>query len=194
MAHDSSIELAVWSNIFFRLGTMTLIGGFDICFAIILGKRLNRSRPRGVVIFSVLLILGSVYKLWGFLSYDYYRFMFQQLSEEMIRFRYFVSILSRFAALIIATGVLLLKNVFRKLLLLSSLLTLCFIYWKHPFFVFENISRLTEQQFLNKAVVEELTHPWHPWVSLIFNYLVDIVFSGSAIYYFTRPNVKKQFN
>lgn len=194
MAHDSSIELAVWSNIFFRLAIMTLVSGLVVCFAFIAGKKINKIQPRGVAIFGVLLILGSVYKLWGFLNYDYYRFMFQQLSEEMIRIRYFFSISLRFAALIIATGVLLLKDTFRKLLLLLCLFTICFIYWKHPFFVFENISRYTEQQFLNKTVIEELRYPLHPWISLIFSYLMDIIFSGSAIYYFTRPNIKKQFN
>lgn len=194
MAHDSSIGLVVWSDIFLRLAIMMVISAVVICFAFILGRSIKKARPRGVVIFGVLLILGSIYKLWGFLDYDYYRFMFQQLPEKVILARYFSSVTLRLAGLIAATGVLLLKDGFRKFLLLLCLFTLCSIYWKHPFYVFENISRYTEQQFLNKAGAGELTYPLHPWISLIFNYAVDIIFFGSALYYFTRSKIKEQFD
>jgi len=194
MAHDTNVGPAVWPDIFFRLIIMTVISIAVICFALLLGKTIQKTRPRGVIVFGVLLIVGSIYKLWGFLSYDYYRFMFQQLPESIILVRYCSSIMLRLAGLTAATGVLLLKDGFRKFFVLLCLFTLCSIYWKHPFYVFENISRHTERQFFNTTTVEELTYPLHPWISLIFHYAVDIIFSGSALFYFTRPKIKEKFD
>ena len=194
MTYDPIINLSVWSDTFFRLGIMMMIGSAVAYFADILEKRDGRKRPRGVVIFCTLLILASIYKLWGFLNYGYYRFMFQQLTEQTIFARYCVSVTLRLAGLVIAVGVLFLKDNFRKLFLLLSLLTLCTLYWKHPFFVFENIAKYTEHLFLNKMDVRELTYPIYLWASIIFHYMVEIIFSGSALYYFTRTEIKERFN
>ena len=194
MTHDLNIGLAVWLNIFFRLGIMMLISVAVISYALLLGKNTDKGQPQGVILFGVFLILGSVYKLWGFLNYDYYRFMFQPLSDSIIFARYFGSVALRLVGLIVATGILLLNDVFRKSFIVLCVLTLCSLYWKHPFFVFENISGYTEQQFFQSAVTGELTYPLRPWISLIFNYIIDIVFCGSALFYFTRPKVKERFH
>ena len=194
MTYDMIMSLAVWANIIFRLGIMIAVGSIVARCISILEKRDGQKRPRGLCIFCVLLIVGSLDKLWGFLNYEYYRFMFQQFSEQAILLRYIGSIALRLVGLSIATGVILLKDRFRKALLILCLYTLCSLYWKHPFFVFENIARYTEQLFLNKMGFGELTYPAYPWISLIFHYMIDIVFSGSALYYFTRPKVKEHFN
>ncbi|MCK5081711.1 MAG: hypothetical protein KAR31_02290 [Candidatus Omnitrophica bacterium] len=194
MTHDVNIGLAVWLNVFFRLVIMMLISMAVISYALLLGKNTEKRQPQGVLLFGVFLILGSIYKLWGFLNYDYYQFMFQQLSEEIVFMRYFGSVMLRIVGLIVATGVLLLNDISRKILIVLCVGTLFSLYWKHPFFVFENISRYTEQQFFQEAVIGELTYPAHPWISLIFNYIVDIVFCGSALFYFTRPKVRAQFH
>ena len=188
------ISLAVWSNIIFRLGIMMMVGSIVTGLISILEKKDGKKRPQGVSIFCTLLILGSIYKLWGFWNYEYYQFMFQQLTEQMIFIRYVGSVALRLVGIFIALGVLFLKDGFRKALLALCVWALCSLYWKHPFFVFENIARYTEQLFLNKMVLWDLTHPVYPWVSFIFHCMIDIVFSGSAIYYFTRPQVKKHFN
>ncbi len=194
MVDGVNMGVAVWASVLYRLSIMMLVGVATFCLALMLGKRLDRERPRGVVVFGVLLIMGSFYKLWGLSNYEYYQFMFQQLSEKTIFVRYILSFALRFVGVMAATGVLVLKDGYRKLFMLLCLGTICLIWCKHPIFVFENISKLTDQQFLNKAVGEELTHSSRHWISLIFNYTVDIIFAGSALYYFSRPNVKKQFN
>ena len=194
MTHDISLNLAVWINILSRLGIMLSVSAIVIFYALLLGKNTKKERPLGVILFGVFLIVGSMYKLWGFLNYDYYRLMFQPLSEQMIFMRYLVSVALRLSGLVIATGILLLNNTSRKAFIVLSISMLCLLYWKHPFFVFENISRYTEQQFFPEPVTGELTYPWRPWVSLIFNYAVDIVFYGSALFYFTRSKIKEQFH
>lgn len=173
---------------------MILISVAVISYALLLGKNTKKGQPRGVFLFGVFLILGSIYKLWGFMDYDYYRFMFQPLGERVIYVRYAGSVILRFIGLIVATGVLLLNDVFRKFFIALCVLTLCTLYFKHPFSVFETISRYTEQQFFQKAVTGELTYPLRPWISMIFSYAVDIIFCGSALFYFTRPKVKEQFH
>ncbi len=193
MTYDELINISFWVNMGFRLGIAMLLTSFLISLVTILEKIDGRKRPLGVKIFSVLLIMGSLYKLWGFWSYGYYRFMFQPLTEEAIFLRYCLSVGLRLAGLIIAVGVLFLKNIFRKTLLLLSFSTLCLLYWKHPFFVFENIARYNEQFFLNRIIVTELVYPAYPWISLIFNYAIDIGFSLAILRYFTRPQIKEHF-
>ncbi|MBN1869897.1 MAG: hypothetical protein JW847_04900 [Candidatus Omnitrophica bacterium] len=194
MAHDLDVSLSVWASIFSRLATMMFISAAVILYAVLLGAADRKTRPTGVLLFAILLTIGSIYKLWGFLNFDYYRFMFQPLPDQMIIMRYCGSVALRLAGLVIATGVLLLNDLFRKLFIALCVLTLCFIYWKHPLFVFENISRHTEQLFFHKEVAGPLTYPLHCWITLIFNCTVDIVFCGSALYYFTRPKVKEHFH
>lgn len=194
MIHDLDISLAVWLNVFNRLVIVLSIGVAAVFYALLLGKNTDKKQPKGVILFGVFLILGSVYKLWGLLDYDYYRFMFWPLSDQVVFVRYFGSVLLRLVGLLVATGVLLLNDFFRKFFIVLCVLTLCVLYFKHPFFVFENISRYTEQQFFHRAVTGELTYPLRPWISMIVNYAIDIVFCGSALFYFTRPNVRKQFH
>ena len=194
MTHNLNVSLTVWNAIISRLATMLMVASVAVFYALFLGVAVKKKRPSGVTLLGVLLILGSIYKLWGFLNYEYYRMMFAQLSEKAILLRHFGSVALRLLGLIIATGILLLNNLSRKLFITVSVLTLIFLYFKHPFFVFDNISRHTEQLFFHKTVVTELTYPWRPWVSLVFNYAMDIIFSCSAIYYLTRPQVKEHFH
>jgi hypothetical protein len=196
MTHELSTGLVVWHNIFSRLVIMLLINVVVVSYALLLGKigkNTGKGRPQGATLFGVFLILGSIYKLWGFLGYEYYLLSFQPLPELAIFVRYIGSVTLRILGLIVATGVLLLRDVFRKFFMVLCVLTLCTLYWKHPLFVFENIARHTEQLFLGKSVSGELAYPLHPWISLIFNYSVDIIFCVSALFYFTRPKVKEQF-
>lgn len=187
------MNITFWSNLLFRFSSMIILGSIIASLAGILEKKDGQKRSFGFKVFCALLVVGLVYKLWGLWNYNYYRFMFQPLAEQMIFMRYCASITLRLVGLIIVTGVLLLKDTFRKALLLYCFFTLCFLYFKHPYYVFENIARYTEQVFLNKIIVTELTHPSYPWISLIFNYTIDIVFSGAMLYYFTRPKVREQF-
>jgi hypothetical protein len=194
MTYDEMLNLSFWLDMIVRLGLLMVLASFLASLVVLLERRDGRKRPRGIIIFCVLLMLGSLYKLWGLWNYDYYRMMFQQLTEQEIFLRYCISVLLRLVGLVIAVGVLLLKNVFRKALLLLCSLTLCLLYWKHPFYVFENIAHFNGQLFFDKMIAAELSRPIYLWISLIFYYILDIVFAVSMLYYFTRQRIKELFN
>jgi len=171
-----------------------------------------KSKPKGILIFAFLLIAGSIYKLSGFMSYDYYVFMFQQLPSGSINDRFIMSVTYRIVGICIAIGIMAHKEWSRQGLIFLSIITLLTVYWKHPFFVFENISIYTEyQKGINTLPIGtnvnqfayplypsdlhgyKLVYPWNPKVSYVFFMLVDILFSSSMLYYFTRKEVKKFF-
>ncbi len=168
-------------------------------------------QPRGIVIFGLLLILGSLYKLSGFLRYDYYVFMFQQLPAGGVGDRYIISIAYRIVGLITAGGLLLRKEWARQLFLTLCIFTLATLYWKHPYAVFENIAIYQEYSAginaLPPGTVTESSYPIYPVergayalrrpliprLAQILHSLIDLVFCGWAVYYFTRPGVCAAF-
>lgn len=171
-----------------------------------------KSKPKGIVIFAFLLIAGSIYKLSGFMNYDYYVFMFQQLPSGSINDRYIMSVAYRIVGISVAVGVMAHKEWARQGLILLSIITLLTVYWKHPFSVFENISIYNEYlKGINTlpagTIVNQFAYPlypsdlqgyklvysWNPKVSYVFFMLVDILFSSSILFYFTRKEVKKVF-
>ena len=176
------------------MGILLVVVSAVLSFNAFLEKKDGRKRPRGVVVFAVLLMCGSLYKSWGFMDYDYYRFMFQSLDKRIVIFRYGGSVALRIAGIAVAIGTLGLKERSHRYFIWLSIFTLGVLYWKHPPYVFEQIAHNTEQLFLNTTAADPLVYPVHPWISLSFHYLTDIVFSGSALYYFTRPSVKEHFS
>lgn len=167
--------------------------------------------PRGIAVFGLLLILGTLYKLFGFLRYDYYIFMFQQLPVGSINDRYIISIAYRVVGLITAGGLLLRCEWARQLFICLCVFTLLTLYWKHPRDVFHNIAIYQEYtsgiNALPAGTVIEMAYPIYPedlgnyrlqrplipfW-SRVVHSLVDLVFCGSAVYYFTRRHVGAAF-
>lgn len=167
--------------------------------------------PRGIFIFGLLLILGSLYKLSGFIRYDYYVFMFQQLPAGGIGDRYIISIAYRLVGLVTAGGLLLRREWARQIFLCLCIFTLATLYWKHPYSVFENIAIYQEWlagiNELPKGTITESTYPIYPQdlggyqlarpeiprTARVLHSLIDLVFCGSAIYYFTRKNIFSVF-
>ena len=186
MTEQQQMQALILSSLLLQLAQIILLSVAVIIFSYNLGSKLKEKRPPGVIILGALLMLGSIYSLWGILDFDYYRFMFQQLPEPFIWIRYVASIIFRLVSLTAAVGVLLLKDIFRKLAIGLGLWTLATLYWKHPFYVFNNIYQGQQEIFLNK-------NPIFPWIALGFYYAIDIIFSISFIYYFTRPKVKAYF-
>lgn len=167
--------------------------------------------PRGITVFALLLIAGSLYKLSGFINYDYYIFMFQQLPTGQVNDRYIVSVAYRIVGLITAGGLLARREWARQLFLCLCGFTLMTLYWKHPYQVFVNIAIYQEWlQGLNEFPAGtnvtfafplypeslqgyQLKHPLIPRLSWIGHSLIDLVFCASAGYYFTRARVVEIF-
>ncbi|MGE0268557.1 MAG: hypothetical protein AB7S78_08905 [Candidatus Omnitrophota bacterium] len=170
------------------------------------------SKPRGIAVFSALLIAGSIYNLYGFLNYDYYVFMFQQMPTGMINDRFIISVGSRIAGIFIAVGLFARKETARQTLIVLFSISLLTIHWRHPFYVFENISIYSEYQrgintfpagtILDKFAYPlyppdmqgyKLVYPWHPKISRFFYMLIDFVFCSAFIYYFSRRRIRELF-
>jgi hypothetical protein len=167
---------------------MLLLGFFIAASAFVLiriGQGLKDPRPVGLTIFGVLLIVGSLDKLFDFQDFAFYQLMFQGLPDWMVNIRYVLSVTLRFAGILCGMGILSLKNVYRRLGLFLCALTILTIYWKHPAFVFENLAR-------NLEPGEAAFSPYFGFARLIFS-LMDVGFAAGFLYYFTRRTVKEKF-
>ncbi len=166
----------------------------------------------GVKIFAILLIAASFNKLFGLQNVAYYKFMFQYLPDNFLALRLTMSILLRIMGIIIALGLLLNKEVFRKCFIAICVLTIFMSPFKHPFKVFYNIAIYSEYKqginvlpegsvtkaldyplFPKEIKNYNLKYPRVPLVSMISYILLDLVFSLSAVLYFTRVKVKESF-
>ena len=165
-----------------------------------------------IVCFSMLLILFSLYQLLGLLDFSYYCFMFQKLSPTLILLRYYFSIVSRTVLILAAIGLLFRQDTCRRLVIMFCVISLVAFYGKHPMSVFKNIAmRMEYVQGVNSlplgTVMDEnslpifpkdlgtyhLKFPAFPWISFFWHGLPDIIFCAFFIYFFTRPEMKKEF-
>ncbi|MBU0469005.1 MAG: hypothetical protein KKF78_00935 [Candidatus Omnitrophica bacterium] len=170
------------------------------------------TRSTGVTWFGVLLTVGALFKIFLLFNYDYYRFLFQPLSDKAIFIRYVMSIAHIFLGLICGIGILILRDVFRKIAILLCFVTVLTVYWKHPVYVFRNVAVYIEHQYNGKTFGEEvemskegyplfkkgssiyeLEYESFPLISMSFYCIYDIVFCFAFIYFFNNKKVKEQF-
>jgi len=162
----------------------------------------------GTRIFAGLLIGASIYKLSGFLSFAYYKFMFQYMPENLIYLRYVGSIVLRLFGIFLAIKLLAGKEKYRKIFVSLCIITILYTPIKHPYPVFRNIAIFAEKsQGINEyphgtrfesglpvfpqiIAAHKIKDPNFPVISMMFYIIIDILFSGCGIIYFTRPKVK----
>jgi len=176
-----------------RILIMVVWAGF-LAFAIT--KTTKRKRPLGVTILAILLMAGSIHKLFGFTNYPYYKIMFQHLPGNLIFIRYMGSILLRLIGIAVGIGLLLMKNFYRKAVIILAIFTILTIPLKHQMATFENIAQFLEQQVqqsppssTNQKIgfADSTTS-----VALLFG-LIDLLFSLTLIIYFRRPKIIAEF-
>ena len=126
------------------------------------------------------------------ISFSSYYIKFRPSPEKIIFIRYIFSIAVRVVLLVSSVGILLRKDIFRKIILFISFFTIATIYWKHPVICFKRVLMWKiAQGILPVDVLPKIDMV--AWISAIICAIVDIGFALCAIYYFTRPKVKKQF-
>ena len=149
-------------------------------------------------VIGVVMMAAAVYKLWGFLDYSYYMFMFQHLPEQWVQARYCVSIGLRLVTLLVAFGVIRCQEFYRKAAIVIAAANIVLTYFKHPFEVFYHIAVLAESGFPRPYPVitghEMLNYPYYPWMSMMMHIMVDMGFSLLIIFYLTRPSIKSKFS
>ena len=170
------------------------------------------TRSTGVTWFGILLVVGALFKIFLLFNYDYYRFLFQPLSDKAIFIRYVLSMIHISLGLICGIGILMLRDVFRKLALLLCFLTVVTMYWKHPSYVFRNVAVYVEHQYNGESFGEEvemseegyplfkkgsgiyeLENESLPLISMSIYCIYDIVFCLAFIYFFSNKKIKEQF-
>ena len=146
---------------------------------------IKRTIPKGLAALSILLIAASLHKLLGFANFEYYQYMFEQLPPQVVVIRYCFSIFDRVISLGAGIGLLFCRDYARKLAIVMSVITLCILPWKHPYYVFANVAERAARQL-------ETPVP-NPWYGVVFYTVLDVLFASAQIIYFTRPGVKKHF-
>jgi len=155
---------------------------------------MNKIRPIGLLIIAILLILTSSAQLTIELSrVKLYMAQLYPLPLSLIVLRYFITVMLRMVGLACGIGVLFFSNVFRKLLILLCSLTIVTIYWKHPFFIFEKMYWQAQAMYFNAQIPEPANLWIRPWIAWLMVCLIDVIFAGIIIFYFTRPKVKELF-
>ncbi len=162
---------------------------------ITMGKRSSKDfRITGIDLIGFFLMAGGIYHLIGISDYGFYQFMFQQLASRAIFYRYIVSVLFRLITIAAGLGLVLRKEAFRKFAIGLAVYMLCTVYWKHPFYVFENLAIYSEYHVWDTSGHYPLAYPWHPYISMGFYYVMDIVFSLAVLIYLRKDAVKQQFH
>ena len=154
--------------------------------------------PLGITIFGSILIITSLLQLSTLSHLEYYQWLFSVLPEGTLRLRYFISVALRVLGFASGIGILLRKDLFRKIAIGLSVFTTATIYWKHPMYGISKLARVVVEMLsrfnyrytdLNQPFLIEVIE----WGSLIALYAIDLGFAIWLIYYFTRPKIVAHF-
>ncbi|MGE0268553.1 MAG: hypothetical protein AB7S78_08885 [Candidatus Omnitrophota bacterium] len=163
-------------------------------------KMNDQKKLQGVTLFSVLLIVYSLWQLALILDFPRYKYIFQFLPDTSLLIRFSGSITLRILTIILAAGILSYKNRFRKALIFLSIYNILTVYWKHPYEAFVNWDRYYQisPEKINTLIYRILGNMAIDYqtikiISVAAACISDVLFYGAIIYYFTRPPVKQRF-
>jgi len=153
-------------------------------------------RSIGVTLFGYILIICSLYQMLALAGagYQHYLYLHQEYDKNMILVRYIFSWFIKIVGLVSGIGILNLKDIFRKLAILNSLLIICTVNLKHTYGAY-----LLHAQYLDKLAATYGFWPYDvSFTTMVLPALkvqraIDIIFGVLLIYFFTRPAVEKQF-
>ena len=152
----------------------------------------------GITVFGVIIVVTSLLQLNTLVRWAYYQWLFNLLPEDVLRLRYFISITLRVLGLASGIGILLHKDLFRKIAIGISVFTVATIYWKHPLYMVSKHARvvigwLSRSNCCSAGLSQPPLIKIIEWSSLISLCAVDIGFALWLVYYFTRPRIKAYF-
>ena len=165
----------------------------------------KNAAPKGIYIFAMLFIISSLMHMITLVSSkDWYFTLYSYLDAGTIELRYAFSWFQRILGLLAGIGLLFHKNIFRILSMVIAWFTITTIYWKHPIKAFEAHSQILDRSPVYQKALEELRaivggEYYIPSfsdlsiISSIIHGILDIIFCGALIYYFTRPQIIEFF-
>ena len=156
---------------------------------------LNSKTPLGVSLFGIGIILSSLGQIAA-LNLEHYRYLFHDLPGWLLLGRYGISWGLRIFGLTVGIGILYRKEFARKLGLWLFAFTILTVICKHPYAGFENHIEYLRQNFFPYQDPNEfagVSVVALTWGAVGLACLLDVIFAGCFIYYFTRPQIKKYF-
>ena len=154
-------------------------------------------RSKGTTVFGLLLILSSFIQMHKLIvDVQWYAEVYSYLPAGLIATRYYFSWLQRVIGILVGVGLLSQQEIARKTGIALGWFTILTIYWKHPYPAFKLHTQYLNQRFGSILAQSGtgMTFPDFTLLAMIVQYLGDIIFWSSFIYFFTRPSVKSQFN
>lgn len=148
---------------------------------------------KGVVFFGIVMIAGALFHMWAVYSagYKHYCLLHQEYASGMLYFRYMVSWGIKIAGLGLGVGILKLKEWARKLLIVYYVFIIATVHLKHAYPAYSIHMKMLDENFGH--LLTGFTFASLTWPALIIQRGVDIVFGLAVIYFFTRPEVRRQF-
>ena len=149
----------------------------------------------GVIVVAAILILSSLFRLLTLMGdYNWYFYIFNYMPKWMILLRYEFSLAQRMVCIVVGMGILSRNDFFRKAALALSYFTIATLPWKHSCQAFKNHAEyLNQNGAWLRAGISGLDFSSFAWAAWIGQCVLDIMFWGFIIYFFTRPSVKAQF-
>ena len=157
-------------------------------------------RSLGIKIIGILLILSSLQQMSVLLlGTEWYAQMFEYMPQWLIGVRYIFSWGQRIVGISCGIGLLLYKEIFRKLTIALGIFVVLTLYWKHPFAGFMNAadyagSKVTEPLASIVAHNPNITLEHLVLAGVIIMRMLDIIFWACIFFCLTRPKVKTQFS
>ncbi|MEI7751265.1 MAG: hypothetical protein WCJ71_04145 [Candidatus Omnitrophota bacterium] len=150
----------------------------------------------GVVIFGTLLILSSLVHMHKLaMEKELYEHYYSYLPVGLIGVRYAFSWFQRILGILAGVGLLVRKEIARKLAFFIGGFTILTVYWKHPYEAVRFHTQYLDQQmghllsWTGTGVTFSSLTPFAV-AALI---ACDVIFWAIFFYFFTRPPVKCQF-
>ena len=153
---------------------------------------MKKARLAGVTVFGSIIVFSSLmhmHKLAG--DREWYLETYAYMPEWLAWTRYSFSWFQRILGISAGIGILLYKDVFRKLAIIIGVFTICTVYWKHPYEGFKRHTQYLDQVF--PEMTEIATFSSITGYAVLGHIMLDVIFQGWLIYYLTRPKVKSYF-
>ena len=150
-------------------------------------------RSKGITFWGYLLIVSSLFQLAVLISggYAHYAYLHQEYPTNTILIRYWFSWIIKIAGIVAGIGVLKLNDWCRKLAIFNSLVTVLTVHLKHTYAAYSLHTKYLDQTM--GGMFHGITFSSLTWPALVIQRAIDIIFGILLIYFFTRPQVIKQF-
>jgi hypothetical protein len=139
-----------------------------------------------------------MFNLMGMANVEDWNYLNQPLPLELIQVNYFITVFFISLALMSGIGILFLKESFRKIVIAAACFTLFTYLIEGPLLIYPNLAGFVAKQTAYvSAEAPDLSVAGLQaalWFMIIIGYVLDFGFAVALVYYFTRPQVKKQFS